>query len=77
MEGQRLFDLRRWGNPYAANAINGYINNEGGGNEKTRVTYKASAEVFADRHLLFPLPNIQIQLSKVGAEDRLKQNTGW
>ena len=77
MEGQRLYDLRRWGLAYAAGAINGYINNEGGGNEKSRVTYKASAETFIARHLLFPLPNIQIELSKTGTTSSLTQNPGW
>jgi hypothetical protein len=77
MEGQRFFDLRRWGLTDAAAAINGYINGEGGGAEKTRVTYKATAEAFTARHLLYPLPVIQIELSKVDGQDRLKQNTGW
>jgi len=77
MEGQRLYDLRRWGLTYAKAAIDGYINGIGGGNEKARITYKASAEPFIQRHLLFPLPNIQIQLSKVGADSRLTQNPGW
>jgi hypothetical protein len=77
MEGQRLFDLRRWGLAYAAAAINGYINGEGGGAEKTRITYKASADAFAQKHLLFPIPYLQVELSKTGTTDNLKQNTGW
>jgi hypothetical protein len=77
MEGQRLFDLRRWGLAYAAAAINNYINGEGGGNEKSRITYKASADVFAQKHLLFPIPYLQVELSKLGTTDNLKQNTGW
>jgi len=77
MEGQRLFDLRRWGLAYAAAAINNYINGEGGGAEKTRITYKATADVFAQKHLLFPIPYLQVELSKTGATDNLKQNTGW
>ena len=77
MEGQRFFDLRRWGLAYAAAAINGYINGEGGGAEKTRVTYKASADAFAQKHLLFPIPYLQVELSKTGGTDNLKQNTGW
>ena len=77
MEGQRFFDIRRYGLAYATGAINGYINSIGGGAEKTRVTYKATAEAFTQRHLLYPLPNIQIELSRVNGEDRLTQNTGW
>jgi hypothetical protein len=77
MEGQRLYDIRRYGLAYATAAINGYINGEGGGAEKTRVQYKGTAEAFTQRHLLFPLPNVQIELSRVNGEDRLKQNPGW
>jgi hypothetical protein len=77
MEGQRFFDLRRWGLAYAAAAINGYINGEGGGAEKTRITYKASADAFASKHLLFPIPYLQVELSRTGGTDNLKQNTGW
>jgi SusD family. len=75
LEGQRLFDLRRWG--IAATAINGYLTGVGGGREDTRRLYLANAEAFTARHQLYPLPNIQIELSKVGTEDRLTQNPGW
>ena len=75
LEGQRLFDLRRWG--IAATAINGYLKDVGGGREDTRRLYLANAEAFTARHLLYPIPNIQIELSKVGSENRLTQNAGW
>ncbi len=77
MEGQRFFDLRRWG--IAATTLNAYINGVGGGAEKSasRRLYKAGAEAFAARHAWYPLPAIQIELSRVAGEDRLKQNTGW
>jgi len=77
MEGQRLYDLRRWGGAVASAAINGYINGEGGGQEKARRLYKANADPFATKHLLFPLPFVQVNLSKVGEEQRLTQNPGW
>jgi starch-binding outer membrane protein, SusD/RagB family len=79
MEGQRFFDLRRWGLTYAAAAINGYINGEGGGAEKTaaRRLYLAGAEAFVAKHLLFPIPSLQISLSTVGANKMLTQNSGW
>lgn len=76
MEGQRFFDLRRWGLTDAKAAIDGYINGEGGGAEKTRVAYKTGAEAFTSRHLLFPIPGIQIELSKTGTT-ALTQNPGW
>jgi len=79
MEGQRFFDLRRWGLADAAAAINGYIHapGEGGGAEETRRLYKAAAEVFIARHLLFPIPGIQIEVSKVSGQPTLTQNPGW
>ncbi len=77
MEGQRLFDLRRYGFADASAAINGYILGEGGGSEKARKPYKGTAEAFVARHMLYPLPNVQIELSKVGTAETLKQNTGW
>ena len=79
MEGQRFFDLRRWGLAYASAAINGYINSEGGGAEKSaaRRLYKAGAEAFTARHMWYPIPTLQIELSKVAGQNRLAQNTGW
>ncbi len=71
MEGQRFFDLRRWGLAYAAAALNGYLTGEGGGAEQDRRPYKKFVEPFASKHLLFPIPIVQLELSN------LKQNTGW
>jgi hypothetical protein len=75
MEGQRFFDLRRWGT--AITDINAYLNGVGGGNEKARRPYLTSAEAYTSRHNLYPIPAIQIQLSKVGGQNRLTQNPGW
>jgi hypothetical protein len=77
MEGQRLFDLRRWGQAYASAAINGFINGEGGGAEKSRRLFLASAEPFQSKHLYYPIPTNQIDLSKVGGVPRLAQNPSW
>jgi hypothetical protein len=74
-EGQRFFDLRRWG--IADATINGYVNGVGGGAEKTRRLYLASAAVYTARHRWFPIPQIQIDLSKAGGTSALTQNTGW
>ena len=82
MEGQRLFDLRRWG--IAKEVINGYVTGTGaapyggnGGREDARRPYKTSAEAFADRHRFYAIPQEQIDLSKIGTDERLKQNPGW
>jgi len=72
MEGQRLFDLRRWGQAYAASTLNGFV-----AKEKTRRQWLTGAEAFGAKHMLFPIPNIQIQLSKVGGTPKLTQNAGW
>jgi hypothetical protein len=77
MEGQRLFDLRRWGLTYAAARINGYINGEGGGAEKNRRAFLANAAPFQQRHMYYPIPTEQIDLSKSGGTPRLTQNSGW
>jgi hypothetical protein len=79
MEGQRFFDLRRWGLAYAAAAINGYINGEGGGMEKSsaRRLYKAGAETFIARHMFYPIPSLEVSLSTIGGTKRLAQNPGW
>ena len=75
MEGQRFFDLRRYGT--AATELNAYLNGVGGGNEKARQAYLPAAEAFAAKHRWYPIPPIQIELSKVGGQNRLVQNPGW
>ena len=61
----------RWGLAYAAAALNGYLTGEGGGAEQDRRPYKKFVEPFVSKHLLFPIPIVQLQLSSV------KQNPGW
>lgn len=75
MEGQRFFDLRRWaygaGQTLADSAIPAYVLVE-----KFRRSF-LSAALWQNRHHLYPIPNIQIQLSKVGTTSPLQQNPGW
>jgi len=66
MEGQRFFDLRRWA--AADSVIPNYL-----AVEKTRLSWMATAAQFESRHHLYPIPQIQIELSH-GA---LCQNNGW
>jgi hypothetical protein len=77
MEGQRFFDLRRWG--IAESVLNAYINSVGGGAERNRRGYLAAPGVTfeAIKHRYYPIPEIQRQLSRVGSENRLTQNPGW
>jgi hypothetical protein len=70
MEGQRFFDLRRWG--AADTTIANYI-----AVERNRIPYLGSAAPYGARNALYPIPSLQIELSRVGTEDRLVQNTGW
>jgi hypothetical protein len=72
MEGQRFFDMRRYGEAYATATMNAYLNVE-----KLRRTYKSAQVPFATRNMLFPIPPIEIDLSKVGATENLVQNPGW
>ena len=71
MEGQRFFDLRRWGG--ADTVIANYVNTE-----KNRIPYLTLAAAFTlPKYALYPIPSVQIELSRVGTEDRLVQNPGW
>ncbi len=71
MEGQRFFDLRRWGG--SDTAIANYV-----AKERNRVPYLSGATTYTlPKYLRYPIPSVQIELSRVGTEDRLQQNTGW
>jgi len=70
MEGQRFFDLQRWG--IAAATLNAYLTVE-----KTRRLYLTGAEAFTQRHRYYPIPAIQIELSKANGQATLTQNPGW
>jgi len=72
MEGQRFFDLRRWGFAVAQGTISTYLTEE-----LTRRSYKSAQVAFAARNMYYPIPQVEIDLSRVGGVDRLVQNTGW
>jgi hypothetical protein len=75
MEGQRFFDLRRWG--IADQTINAYLTGVAGGAENARRIQLDNAEAFTARHRWYPIPSIQVELSRVDGTPRLTQNTGW
>jgi starch-binding outer membrane protein, SusD/RagB family len=75
MEGQRFFDLKRWG--IMPQTIQAYIQGVGGGSEASRRAFFTTAEMPAARHDNFPIPTVQIELSKVEGETRVPQNDGW
>ena len=71
MEGQRFFDIRRWGG--ADTVVANYVNVE-----RTRIPYLGAAAAFTlPKYALYPIPQDQIDLSRVGGQERLVQNTGW
>ena len=72
MEGQRFFDLRRWG--IADTAVNNYVATESG-----RITYYAgvSGQYTVPKYDFYPIPTVQVELSKVNGQCMLQQNTGW
>jgi len=72
MEGQRFFDLRRWG--IADTAITNYVTTEAG-----RISYLASAvgTFTLPKYAFYPIPSVQVELSKVGGQCMLQQNPGW
>jgi len=71
MEGQRFFDLRRWGG--ADTTIANYV-----ATEKTRIPYLTFATPFTlPKYRYYPIPSVQIELSRVGTQERLTQNPGW
>ncbi len=70
MEGQRFFDLRRWGD--ADTVIANYV-----AAEKARIPYLKDAAAYGPRYRYYPIPTVQIELSKVGTTERLVQNPGW
>ena len=76
MEGERFFDLRRW--EIAQQVLTSYLLVE-----QNRRVYLRAAAPYAYRHALFPIPSVQIELSRItdpetGQQiDRLVQNPGW
>ncbi|OLC32243.1 MAG: hypothetical protein AUH31_01140 [Armatimonadetes bacterium 13_1_40CM_64_14] len=70
MEGERFFDLRRWG--IATQTITDYVTTE-----TTRRSYLNAATPFTSKYNLYPIPSLQIELSKVGSTSTLQQNPGW
>ncbi|MDC1217867.1 RagB/SusD family nutrient uptake outer membrane protein [Flavobacteriaceae bacterium] len=71
LEGQRFFDLVRWG------IAEDVINNDYLPVERTKRDYLIPSGGFLPKHNLHPLPNNQIELSKVDGEATLKQNPGY
>jgi len=74
MEGQRFFDMRQYGQQYVSSFITSFLTKEG---TAARRQFLSGAETFGAKHMLYPIPQLQIDLSKVNGVPALKQNTGW
>jgi len=70
MEGQRFFDLVRWG--IAATTINAYIQKE-----KALRPLKANASFTAGKNEYMPIPQTEIDNMNSDGVERLKQNPGY
>ena len=84
LEGQRFFDLRRWGT--AQTVMNAYTLAEGAAvPPDTTKDYARPRPYLAPgvvtqlgaRHNLYPIPQTEIDLSRVAGQATLTQNTGW
>jgi len=75
MEGQRLFDLRRYGGAFATATMTAYLTKEA---TPARRAYKTAQTPFATPlNDFYPIPTVEIDLSVVGGVKRLNQNPGW
>jgi len=77
MEGQRLFDLRRYNitTPnYFENTLNAYIAKE---KSVKRLQKLTQAQTVATKHEEYPIPQTQIDLTKASGGAGLTQNPGW
>ena len=75
MEGQRLFDLRRYGGGYAAAVMGAYLAKE---DTPLRRPYKLAQTPYSTPlNDLYPIPTVEIDLSTVGGVKRLTQNPNW
>ena len=71
MEGYRFFDLRRWND---LQTLTDFLTVE-----KTRRVqlYAGTQQPTATKLKYFPLPAVEIDLSKIDGVPQLKQNTGY
>jgi hypothetical protein len=73
IEGHRFFDLRRWG--IAKATMNAYFAVEK--DRRSHIQKAIDAGGYQDKHDLYPLPQLQIDLSSKDKVPQLKQVPGW
>ncbi len=62
--------MRRWGT--FQQVLNDYL-----AVERARRPHLTAAQAVTDRYPVYPIPTLQIELSKSGGQEQLKQNAGW
>ena len=70
MEGGRYWDLTRWG--VAPQVLNTHV-----AKEVTKMSCYVGADQFTTKHILYPIPAVEIELSKINGVAQLKQNPGY
>lgn len=71
MEGYRMFDLRRWGN--MVQVLNDFVAVE----KVRRSQLFSGVQTVTSKYILYPIPTVEIELSKKDGVAQLKQNPGW
>jgi hypothetical protein len=71
MEGYRMFDLRRWNN--MVTTLNDFVNVE----KNRRTQLFSGVQTVTAKYMLYPLPSVEIELSKKNGVAQLTQNPGW
>lgn len=71
MEGQRLFDLRRWG--VSEQVLNAFVTTE----KQRMPALFAAAQPVTVKHKLYPIPSVEIELSRKDGAPQLKQNPNY
>ena len=71
MEGYRLFDLRRWG--VDATVLNAFVAVE----QTRRSQLFAGVVAVTSKHRLYPIPSVEIELSRIDGVAQLTQNPGY
>lgn len=77
MEGHRMYDLRRWG--ILGSTMSDYFakNNARSDDDLSKRRYLSEAFNVEGKHMAFPIPGVQVDLSEVDGTPMLKQNDGF
>jgi len=77
MEGHRMYDLRRYGTLESTMASYFAKNAARSADDLSRRDYLTEAFTVEARHMAFPLPGVQVDLSELDGTPMLQQNAGF